>query len=193
MRLRSQVLRVPWSMLVAVLAVLALLTGGRLMAQGDSKDKGNESSKSVGAFGESRRGDVPEGTLEMLTPETDKAIQSGLAWLAHSQNADGSFGTGTYRGNIAVTSLAGSGLHVRRLEPRPWPVRCPDRQGARLRDGEHVAVGLHRGGVVLDPRADVLARLRHSLPGRSLRHDPPAGDPREAAEGRPADHRYPEQ
>src|SRR5208337_2735569 len=94
-------------MVVAALAVLALLAGGRLLAQADSKDKGNESSKSVGAFGESRRGDVPEGTMDMLTPDTDRAIQSGLAWLAKSQNADGSFGTGTYRGNIAVTSLAG--------------------------------------------------------------------------------------
>jgi len=96
-------------LLVAALAVLALLAGGRLLAQADSKDKdkGNESSKSVGVFGESRRGDVPEGTMEMLTPDTDRAIQSGLAWLAKSQNADGSFGTGTYRGNIAVTSLAG--------------------------------------------------------------------------------------
>src|SRR5271165_23484 len=103
MRLRCSFSVFP-SMLVAV---LALLTGGRLMAQGDSQDKDKESSKSVGAFGESRRGDVPEGTMEMLTPDTDKAIQSGLAWLAHSQNADGSFGTGTYRGNIAVTSLAG--------------------------------------------------------------------------------------
>jgi hypothetical protein len=64
-------------------------------------------SKSLEGFGEARRGDVPEGTLEMMTPETDKAIKLGLAWLARAQNADGSFGTGTYRGNIAVTSLAG--------------------------------------------------------------------------------------
>jgi Prenyltransferase and squalene oxidase repeat len=60
-----------------------------------------------GGFGESRRGDVPEGTAEMMTPETDRAIQTGLGWLARNQNSDGSFGTGTYRGNIAVTSLAG--------------------------------------------------------------------------------------
>jgi hypothetical protein len=63
--------------------------------------------KSADVFGESRRGDVPEGTLEMMTPETDKAIKLGLAWLARTQNADGSFGLGTYRGNIAVTSLGG--------------------------------------------------------------------------------------
>ena len=58
-------------------------------------------------FGEARRGDIPEGTLEMMTPDTEKAIKNGLAWLARSQNADGSFGSGTYRGNIAVTSVAG--------------------------------------------------------------------------------------
>jgi Prenyltransferase and squalene oxidase repeat len=63
--------------------------------------------KSIGGFGEARRGDVPEGTLEMMTPATDEAIKNGLAWLARSQIADGSFGSSTYRGNIAVTSLAG--------------------------------------------------------------------------------------
>ncbi len=93
------------SLLLAVLAVMSLPACRQLIAQEQGKTK--ETTKSVGAFGEGRRGDIPEGTLEMLTPDTDKAIQSGLAWLAHSQNADGSFGTGTYRGNIAVTSLAG--------------------------------------------------------------------------------------
>ncbi|MGO9470047.1 MAG: hypothetical protein ACLQVF_38600, partial [Isosphaeraceae bacterium] len=47
-------------------------------AHGQSKDQ----PKSVSGFGESRRGDVPSGTLEMMTTETDQAIQSGLAWLA---------------------------------------------------------------------------------------------------------------
>src|SRR5271165_5746512 len=116
MRLRCSFSVFP-SMLVAV---LALLTGGRLMAQGDSQDKDKESSKSVGAFGESRRGDVPEGTMEMLTPDTDRAIQSGLAWLAKNQNADGSFGGGTYRGNIAVTSLAGLAFMASGSSPGPY-------------------------------------------------------------------------
>jgi hypothetical protein len=66
-----------------------------------------DQAKPVEGFGESRRGDVPEGTLEMMTPETDDAIKNGLAWLAASQNSDGSYGNGAYRGNIAVTSLAG--------------------------------------------------------------------------------------
>src|SRR5262249_31327992 len=66
-----------------------------------------EPSRSIGRFGEGRRGDVPDGTLAMMTQGTDDAIKHGLAWLGRSQNADGSFGTGTYRGNIAVTGVAG--------------------------------------------------------------------------------------
>ncbi len=37
--------------------------------------------KAPSGFADGRRGDVPEGTLEMMTAETDRAIQSGLAWL----------------------------------------------------------------------------------------------------------------
>ncbi len=71
---------------------------------------GAEKPKSVGGFGEAPRGDVPEGTLELMTSETDRAIRDGLSWLARSQKPDGSFGEGTYRGNIAVTSLSGLAL-----------------------------------------------------------------------------------
>ncbi len=63
--------------------------------------------KGVDGFGEGRRGDVPEGTLLMMTPETDQAIKNGLKWLSKAQNSDGSYGVAAYKGNIAVTSLAG--------------------------------------------------------------------------------------
>jgi hypothetical protein len=63
--------------------------------------------KSEGGFADIRRGDLPEGAAEMMTPETDRAIVSGLSWLAQQQNADGSFGQGAYRSNIAVTALSG--------------------------------------------------------------------------------------
>jgi prenyltransferase beta subunit len=84
------------------LAVVALLSFP-VSAQEQSQNKLNAG----GSFGESRRGDVPSGTAEMMTTETDHAIESGLAWLARSQSADGSFGSSTYKGNIAVTSVAG--------------------------------------------------------------------------------------
>jgi len=81
----------------------SLLLGGVAPARGQAPD----GSKPVEGFGEARRGDVPEGTLEMMTPKTDEAIKNGLAWLARAQNSDGSYGNAAYRGNIAVTSLAG--------------------------------------------------------------------------------------
>jgi prenyltransferase beta subunit len=81
---------------------LCLLLGGAALGQ----EPARELDKSVEGFGEARRGDVPDGTAEMMTDQTDQAIKRGLAWLSRSQNADGSFGAGTYRGNIAVTSLA---------------------------------------------------------------------------------------
>ena len=87
------------------LVLFALVVSPWGVARAQPPDK--EQTKSVEGFGEARRGDVPEGTLEMMTKDTDDAIKNGLAWLARTQNSDGSFGTGTYRGNIAVTSLAG--------------------------------------------------------------------------------------
>ena len=80
---------------------LVLVSCGSVFAQAESK-KGDG-----GGFGEPRRGDVPEGAAEMITPQTERAIKSGLSWLSQQQNADGSFGSVTYRGNIAVTSLSG--------------------------------------------------------------------------------------
>ena len=91
-----------WCRLLVVLALVFTLDVVSL-AQAQTPAEG----KPVEGFGESRRGDVPEGTLEMMTPATDEAIKNGLAWLAGSQNSDGSYGNGAYRGNIAVTSLAG--------------------------------------------------------------------------------------
>jgi len=86
----------------SLLAFLVVLCGS-VAARSQAPDR----AKAVEGFDESRRGDVPEGTLEMMTPETDKAIKLGLAWLARNQHPDGSFGSGSYRTNIAVTSVAG--------------------------------------------------------------------------------------
>jgi hypothetical protein len=57
----------------------------------------------------SQNADPRPGALAQgaITPETQTAINQGLVYLANRQNADGSFGTGNYRGNVAVTSLAG--------------------------------------------------------------------------------------
>ena len=72
-------------------------------------------------FSDGRRGDVPEGSAEMITPAAERSIQAGLAWLAKNQNADGSFGSSTYRGNIAVTSLAGIAFMANGSSPGRGP------------------------------------------------------------------------
>jgi hypothetical protein len=52
---------------------------------------------------------LPDGsqTRGMITPAAQEAIDRGLRYLSTHQNADGSFGTGGYRGSIAITSLCG--------------------------------------------------------------------------------------
>ena len=55
-----------------------------------------------------REGEIPDGSASkgMITPEADRAIAGGLAFLAREQHNNGSFGTYAYSGNVAVTSLA---------------------------------------------------------------------------------------
>jgi hypothetical protein len=105
------------------LLALLLISGCALpaWAQGQEPDR----PKPAGGFGEARRGDVPDGTAEMMTPAVDRAIASGLAWLARSQNDDGSFGSGTYRGNIAVTSVAGLAFMSSGSSPGRGPYGAP--------------------------------------------------------------------
>jgi len=47
---------------------------------------------------------------EPITPETERAIERGLKWLAAGQLDDGGFGEGQYRGNPAVCALAGMAM-----------------------------------------------------------------------------------
>jgi hypothetical protein len=53
--------------------------------------------------------DVPDGRQSrgMINRPAQEAIDMGLAYLARSQHADGSFGTQQHRGNVAITSLGG--------------------------------------------------------------------------------------
>ncbi len=101
--------------------LLVQVTGPSALAQAQEPDR----SRAPGGFGEARRGDVPEGTAEMMTPAVDHAIAAGLAWLARSQNDDGSFGSGTYRGNIAVTSVAGLAFLSAGSSPGRGPYGAP--------------------------------------------------------------------
>src|SRR6516165_5532900 len=53
------------------------------------------------------RDKTPDGSAskDMINPETQRAIDQGLAFLAREQHDDGSFGTMHHKGNVAITSL----------------------------------------------------------------------------------------
>jgi RNA polymerase sigma factor (sigma-70 family) len=51
-------------------------------------------------------GAAPRADKALIDDNTERAIKSGLAWLAKVQHDDGSYGMGTFKGGIAVTSLA---------------------------------------------------------------------------------------
>jgi hypothetical protein len=52
---------------------------------------------------------VPDGSLArgMINAEAQAAIDQGLEYLAQNQSQDGSWGTGGFKGNVAITSLGG--------------------------------------------------------------------------------------
>jgi hypothetical protein len=51
--------------------------------------------------------DAEKSAGKLVTPAAQRAIDRGLALLAVRQRDDGSLGSGSYRGNVAVVSLAG--------------------------------------------------------------------------------------
>ena len=55
----------PWLLVALAISIVVPVSNGQEASK----------PKQPSGFTDGRRGDVPEGTLEMLTPETDKAIQ----------------------------------------------------------------------------------------------------------------------
>ncbi len=149
--------------------------------------------KEAGGFGDARKGDVPEGAAQMITDDAERAIQLGLSWLSRNQNADGSYGTGTYRGNIAVTSLAGLAFMASGSSPGRGPYGAAvDKALTYVMDNTSpsgfiaVAAASTHGPMYSHGFGDL-------VPGRGLRHDASPRDPRKAPESGSPDHRHAEQ
>ena len=99
---------------------------------------------------------------------------------------------GTYRGNIAVTSLAGLAFMASGSSPGRGPYgRRSTRRSVYVMDNTSQSGFIAVVGVV-DARADVFARVRDVVSGGSVRDDASAGDQGEASEGGAADHRLAE-
>ena len=89
----------------------------------------------------------PERTAaSMITPETEKAIRSGMAALTARQHDDGSFGSGNFRGNVAVTSLAGMAM----MSSGSTPGRGP--YGGRLAQCvDYLIACSQKSGLIVEP------------------------------------------
>src|SRR4051794_31281553 len=73
--------------------------------------------------GDDPRDRIPDGTASknMIDEQTDRAIQRGLAYLHSHRGRDGSFGTGQYRGNVAISSLAAMSFMCAGHQPNRGP------------------------------------------------------------------------
>ncbi len=126
----------------------------------------------------------------MMTPETDEAIQNGLAWLARTQNADGSFGSGTYRGNIAVTSLAGLAFMSSGSSPGRGPYG-PQIDKALVYVMDNTSPSGFIAVVAASTHGPMYSHGFGTLflaEAYGMTHRP--RDPRKAPESRPPDHRH---
>jgi hypothetical protein len=80
-----------------------LATAGTCLAfQGDNNKGDNQN------WG-NRVKEIPDGSASkgMITARCDEAIKKGLAYLNSRRDRDGSYGTGPYKGNVAIAALAG--------------------------------------------------------------------------------------
>ena len=116
-------------------ALIAALATAPIVAQEKAETKASASAKpaanapkvdkEAGTFKDGKRGDVPEGAAEMVTPAVERSVKQGLDWLVKQQTPDGAFGSGTYRGNLAVTSLAGLAFMANGSSPGRGPYGVP--------------------------------------------------------------------
>jgi prenyltransferase beta subunit len=54
--------------------------------------------------------DAEKSAATLMTPAVERGIERGLKWLVSQQHDDGGFGAGPYRGNAAVSALAGMAM-----------------------------------------------------------------------------------
>lgn len=83
----------------------------------------------------------------LFTPDTRKAIDAGLEYLAKNQADDGSWVTGHYRGNVAGTALAGRAFLAAGHQPGQGP------NGARLTRAVEYILKNKEGGLLAQGKA----------------------------------------
>ncbi len=95
--------RMVWGLMLAVWSAGAAFRTDSVCAADPAPARASAASRSV------------------MTPQTQQAIERGLAYLKSQQNPDGSFGQGGYSRNVAVCSLAGLAFMARGSTPGRGP------------------------------------------------------------------------
>ena len=92
---------------------------------------------------------LPDQTAsKLISPAAEKSIDRGLAVLASRQHDDGSFGSGNFRGNVAVTALAGMAM----MSSGSTPGRGP--YGAQISKSlDYILSCSQKSGLIVAPGA----------------------------------------
>ena len=131
--------------------------------------------------------DAEQSAAQLITPAAERAIELGLKWLGQQQHDDGGFGAGPFRGNVAVSALAGMAM----MSGGSTPGRGP--YGGQLsRCVDYLLGSTQPSGFIAGPDASRGPMYGHGfathVPGRMLRHVAPARAARKTDQGR-EDHR----
>ena len=95
-----------------------------------------------------RAADPAKSAARVVTPEAERSIERGLQWLAARQQDDGSFGSGAYRGNVAVTALGGMALMAGGSTPNRGPYG-----GQLSRSVDYLLANTQQSGFITSPGA----------------------------------------
>jgi hypothetical protein len=91
---------------------------------------------------------VEQPPLNLMTAETQRAIEAGLNYLTRNQNEDGSLGRGNYSRNVAICGLAGMAFMAHGSTPGRGPF------GAEInRCVHHILNSSREGGLIISPGA----------------------------------------
>jgi len=92
--------------------------------------------------------DVEKTAAQMITPAAQRAIDQSLIFLANHQQEDGSLGSGSYRGNVAVSALAGMAF----LSSGSTPGRGPYGQNVS-RSVDYLLAKTQESGFIVAPES----------------------------------------
>jgi prenyltransferase beta subunit len=119
-----------WLRMLAELIVVAGCIGG-VVASAQDKSASAPPPESQNIATTHHRDDIEQSVAQFMTPAADHAIERGLKWLASQQHDDGSFGSGSLHGNVAVCALSGMAFVASGSTPNRGPYgestqRCLD-------------------------------------------------------------------